>query len=155
MSTRALVFLKQKRIPHEVVKYDHEAKGARFAAQAVGFPLAQTIKTLVVALDNRSYTLALMPGDRQLSLKKIAAACKVRKAAMADSQTAERLTGYLIGGISPFATQKHLPAIMESSVQSYPAVIINGGRRGLMVKMAPEDIVKAIDARIASIAELP
>jgi prolyl-tRNA editing enzyme YbaK/EbsC (Cys-tRNA(Pro) deacylase) len=70
MSTRALAFLKQRRIAHEAVKYEHQEKGAEFAAHAVGFPLDRTIKTLVVALDDGSHVLALMPGDRKLSLKK-------------------------------------------------------------------------------------
>jgi prolyl-tRNA editing enzyme YbaK/EbsC (Cys-tRNA(Pro) deacylase) len=72
MSTRAIAWLKQKNIPHEVVPYDHDQKGAVFAAAAVGFPLAQTIKTLVVDLGGKAFGLALMPGDRQLSLKKLA-----------------------------------------------------------------------------------
>ncbi|MEJ2038583.1 MAG: YbaK/EbsC family protein [Desulfosarcinaceae bacterium] len=153
MSTRALAFLKQKRIAHETVKYEHEEKGAEFAARAVGFPLDRTIKTLVVALDNIAYVLGLMPGDRQLSLKKIAAACGAKKAAMADRTTAERLTGYLLGGISPFGIRQQLPAVMDSGLQAHDSVMINGGRRGLMVKMAPGDIVDVLNARIAAIAQ--
>lgn len=153
MSTRALAFLKQRRIAHEVVKYEHQEKGAQFAAQAVGFPLARTIKTLVVALDNRSHVLALMPGDRQLSLKKIAAAGGAKKAAMADAKTAERLTGYLVGGISPFGTRQRLSVVMETGLQAYPAVMINGGQRGLLIKMAPGDIIQALKAKTADISQ--
>lgn len=153
MSTRALAFLEQHRIAHEVVKYEHQEKGAQFAAQTVGFPLARTIKTLVVALDNRSHVLALMPGDRQLSLKKMAAAGGARKAAMADTKAAERLTGYLVGGISPFGTKQRLAVVMEAGLQAYPAVMINGGQRGLLIKMAPEDIIRVLKVKIADIAQ--
>ena len=148
MTTRGIQFLKSKKIRHQVVKYDHGAKGAEFAAQAVGFPLAQTVKTLVVALDNNTYALVLMPGDRQLSMKKLAAAYGTKRSAMADTATAQRLTGYLVGGISPFGTKQRLPVAMERSLQDFTEVMINAGRRGIMVKMAPLDIVQALDARL-------
>lgn len=153
MTTRGIQFLKSKKIRHQVVKYNHEAKGAEFAAQAVGFPLAQTVKTLVVALDDNTYALVLMPGDRQLSMKKIAAACGTKRAAMADTATAQRLTGYLVGGISPFGTQKRLPAVMETSLQCFSEVMINAGRRGIMVKMAPMDIIQVLDAKLVDLVQ--
>lgn len=153
MSTRALHFLKQNRIPHEVVTYDHQEKGAEFAARTVGFPLAQTIKTLVVDVDGRNFVLALMPGDRQLSLKKIAAACNTKRAVMAEIADAERLTGYLVGGISPFGTQKPLKVIMEATLNAHSEVMINAGRRGTMIKMKPGDIIETLKVRLADIAD--
>ncbi len=153
MSTRAIQWLNQQRVAYEVVKYDHLVKGAEFAAAAVGVPLSQTIKTLVVALDERRFVLALMPGDRQLSLKKIAAVSRSKRAAMADGQTAERLTGYLVGGISPFGTKKPLPAVMDISLLPHPRVMINGGRRGTLLKMAPADILLILKAETADIAD--
>ena len=97
-ATRAMKFLSQKRIAFEVLQYEHEEKGAVFASQATGFPLERTIKTLVTDLGGKRYALALMPGDQQLNLKKIAQVFSVKKADMADSKDAERLTGYLVGG---------------------------------------------------------
>ena len=85
MSTRAIHFLKQRRINHEVVKYDHQEKGAEFAAHAVGFPLERTVKTLVTDLGGKRFCLALMPGDRRLDLKRMARACAVKRAVMADT----------------------------------------------------------------------
>jgi Cys-tRNA(Pro)/Cys-tRNA(Cys) deacylase len=153
MTTRGIQFLKSKQIRYTVVKYDHAAKGAEFAAQAVGFPLARTVKTLVVALDDNTFALVLMPGDRQLSLKKIAAACGAKRAAMADTASAQRLTGYLVGGISPFGTQKRLPVVMEASLEVLAEVMINAGRRGIMVKMAPADIIAVLDAKIVDLVQ--
>lgn len=153
MTTRGIQFLKSKKIRHQVVKYDHGAKGAEFAAQAVGFPLAQTVKTLVAALDNNTFALVLMPGDRQLSMKKLAAACGTKRAAMADTVTAQRLTGYLVGGISPFGTRKRLPVVMETGLQGFAEVMINAGQRGIMVKMAPMDIVQLLDAKPVDLAQ--
>ena len=152
MSTRGIEYLKKKRAPHTVVKYRHQEKGAEFAAQAVGFPLSRTVKTLVVALDNGLFALALMPGDRQLSMKKMAAACGGKKAALADSAAAQRLTGYLVGGISPFGTKKKIPALMDKSLQFCEEVLINAGRRGIMLKMNPGDIARLTGAKLVDLA---
>ena len=151
MSTRAIVWLEKKKIPFDIVHYDHEEKGATFAAQATGFPLEQTVKTLVVDLGGKSFGLALMPGDRQLSLKKLAKAFGVKKATMADTASAERLTGYHVGGISPFGLRQRLPVVMEESLQRWDEVMINAGQRGAMLKMAPGDILKAIGCRMDSL----
>ena len=151
MSTRAIVWLEKKKIPFDIVHYHHEEKGATFAAQATGFPLEQTVKTLVVDLGGKSFGLALMPGDRQLSLKKLAKAFGVKKATMADTASAERLTGYHVGGISPFGLRQRLPVVMEESLQRWDEVMINAGQRGAMLKMAPGDILKAIGCRMDSL----
>ena len=90
MSTRAIAYLKRKKLPYEVVKYEHEEKGAEFAAKATGYPLARMVKTLVVELDRKSYCLALLPGHRELDLKKLAALCGAKRSAMVDIKTAEQ-----------------------------------------------------------------
>jgi Cys-tRNA(Pro)/Cys-tRNA(Cys) deacylase len=148
VSTRAIVWLKQKKILFDVIHYDHEEKGAAFAARSTGFPLEQTIKTLVVDLGDKTFGLALLPGDQQLSLKKLAKVFGVKKAAMATTEVAERLTGYHVGGISPFGLQQRLPAVMEENLQHWEDVMINAGQRGVMLKMAPCDIVKALGCRV-------
>jgi len=151
MSTRAIKYLRQRKIPFEVVEYGHEEKGAVFASEAIGFPLEKTVKTLVADLGNRKYALALMPGDRQLSLKGLAKALSVKKATMADTAEAERLTGYFVGGISPFGTKKRLSAVMEESLLKFDRIAINAGQRGMMLIISPKDIVKAIDCVVSKI----
>ena len=153
MSTRAIQFLKQKKIPFELVKYYDVEKGAEFAAGATGFPLAATVKTLVVDLAEKKYALVLMPGDRQLSMKHLAKACGIKRAAMADTRTAERLTGYLVGGISPLGTKQKLPVVMEADILMFDKILINAGQRGTMLKMAPVDIRKALAAKVAVVAQ--
>jgi Cys-tRNA(Pro)/Cys-tRNA(Cys) deacylase len=153
MSTRAIQFLEQKKISIEVVKYEHEEKGAAFASRASGFPLERTVKTLVVDLGENQYTLVLMPGDKQLSMKRLAKVRGVKRAAMADTRTAERITGYLVGGISPFGTRQKLPVIMEESILKFEEILINAGQRGTMLLMAPEDIKKAVAIKVADIAK--
>ena len=152
MSTRAISYLKKKKIPYELVKYEHREKGAEFAASATGYPLERTVKTLVVELDRKSYCLALLPGHRELDLKKLASLLGVKRTAMVDIKTAERLTGYLVGGISPFGTQQRLETVMESGILKTEKILINAGQRGVMLKMAPGDIATALGCRVASIA---
>ena len=152
MPTRAIAYLKKKKIPCEVVKYEHREKGAEFAARTTGYPLERTVKTLVAELDRKMYCLALLPGHRELDLKKLASLLGTKRTAMVDIKTAERLTGYMVGGISPFGTQQRLETVMESSILNSGEVLINAGQRGMMLKMAPGDIVKALDCSIASIA---
>ncbi len=152
VSTRAISYLKKQKIPFEVVKYEHEEKGAEFAARATGYPHECTVKTLVAELDRIRYCLALLPGHRELDLKKLASILGTKRTAMVDTKTAERLTGYLVGGISPFGTQQRLETVMESSILNNKEVLINAGRRGMMLKMAPGDIERALECRVASIA---
>jgi Cys-tRNA(Pro)/Cys-tRNA(Cys) deacylase len=152
VSTRAISYLKKKKIPFDVVKYEHHEKGAEFAARATGYPLERTVKTLVAELDRKRYCLALLPGHRELNLKKMSSVWGVKRTAMVDIKTAERLTGYLVGGISPFGTQQQLGTVMENSILNSGEVLINAGQRGMMLKMSPGDIVRALDCRIASIA---
>ena len=153
MPTRAIKFLHQKKISFEVVTYEHGEKGAEFASKATGFPIEKTIKTLVVDFGNKRYAMVLMPGDKQLGLKQLAKACAAKRAAMADTETAERLTGYHVGGISPFGTRQKLPSIMDESLMRFDRVLINGGQRGTMLKMAPGDIVKALGCNVFDVAQ--
>ena len=153
MSTRAIQYLNKKGINLKVVEYKHDEKGAEFAARAIGFPLERTIKTLVVDLGSKKYCFALLPGDKQLALKQLARACKVKRTAMVDTATAERLTGYLVGGISPFGAKHNLPALVEESLLKLDNVAINAGQRGVMLIMSPGDIVKALGCDVSEIIQ--
>ena len=151
MSTRAIQFLKQKKIAFEVVSYTHAEKGAEFAAMATGYPLKMTVKTLVVEIGNNQYALVLMPGDQKLSMRRLANACGSKRAAMADTKTAERITGYLVGGISPFGTKKDLNVIMEERIIQFNKILINAGQRGKMILMSPSDIQKILACTVAGL----
>jgi len=152
MSTPAIQYLKQKKIAFDVLRYEHAEKGAEFAARATGYPLAQTVKTLVVELGEKGYTLVLLTGDKQISMKRLARVCEVKRAAMADTKTAERLTGYLIGGISPFGTRQRLPVIMDESILDFEEILINAGQRGRMLRLAPADIKTSLACTVADVA---
>jgi Cys-tRNA(Pro)/Cys-tRNA(Cys) deacylase len=152
MSTRAIQYLKQKKIPFEVVRYDHAEKGAEFAAGATGYPLEATVKTLVVNLGKKHYSLVLVPGDRQVSMKLLAKACGVKRTAMVDIPTAERITGYLVGGISPFGIKKKIPVVMDEGTLAFEKILINAGQRGAMLMMDPIDIRESLACKVAKVA---
>ena len=153
MSTLAVKFLQERKVPFKVIKYQHEEKGAEFASKATGFALEQTIKTLVADLGDHKYCLALLPGNRQLDPKALARALGVKRTAMAETATAEKLTGYLVGGISPFGTRKSLPIVMETSIAGYEIIHINAGQRGMMLEMDPSDIIRLMKCKVAEIAK--
>ena len=148
MSTRAIRFLNQKGVDFEVVEYEHEEKGAVFASEAIGFPIERTIKTLVVDVGRKGYLIVLMPGDKNIDLKTLARTYSVKRAAMADMSTAERLTGYSMGGISPFETKQDLPVVMEESLLRFNKVAINAGKRGLMVIMGPKNLLRLVNGDV-------
>jgi Cys-tRNA(Pro)/Cys-tRNA(Cys) deacylase len=153
MSTPAIQFLIRRRLPFKIVGYNPLEKGAAFAAQATGFPLARTVKTLVVAAVPHRHLLVLVPGDRRLDLKRLARALSAKKVSMADSGTAERLTGYRVGGISPFGVRQPLPVMMDQALLAFEAVLLNAGRRGTLLRMSPADIGAGLNCMVAAVCE--
>ncbi len=151
-TTPAIRFLRQKKIPHEAREYDHRVKGAEYAAEALGWPVEAMAKTLVVALGDRRFCQCLLPGHRELSLKKLARLAGVKSARMATVDEAERLTGYRVGGISPFGVRKPVPVWVHDSLMEFDTIGVNGGRRGLIVFLSPHDLVSALSARMADLA---
>jgi len=151
-TTAAERFLHQKNIPHRTREYEHKAKGAEFAAEALNWPAEAMVKTLVVNMADGSNALCLLPGTVELSLKNLAREAGVKSAQMATPEQAEKLTGYKVGGISPFGTRKALPVWMHSSLVSLEAIGINGGRRGLIVFLDPRAVKDSLGARVADLA---
>ena len=153
MSTPAIRFLKQRGLSFEVVRYEHLEMGAEFAARATGFPLEWTVKTLVVDLGSKRYALALVSGERQLDMKRLARVLSAKRAEMADALTAERITGYHVGGISPFGIKQPLPVVMDEAIMDLENVLINAGQRGAMLRMSPRDIQAALSCVVAAVAQ--
>jgi len=121
------------------------------AADALGLPPGHVHKTLVASVDGR-LVAAIVPVDRELDLKALAAATGGRKAEMADPAAAERATGYVVGGISPFGQRRALPTVVDSGALGHATILVSGGRRGLQVELAPADLVEVTNATIAPIA---
>jgi Cys-tRNA(Pro)/Cys-tRNA(Cys) deacylase len=136
-------------IRFRLLEYDYdpdaEAVGLQ-AATAMGIEPARVFKTLVCLLDGGEMVCAAIPSDARLSLKALAAAAGVKRADMADPARAERATGYVVGGISPFGQRKRLRCFVDASAAQHAEVVVNGGRRGLQIALAPDDLATAMEA---------
>ena len=121
------------------------------AADALGVPPARVLKTLVAEVDGTP-VLAMVPVAGTLDLKALAAARGAKRATMADPATAQRLTGYVVGGIAPLGTRRALPVLVDRSALEFPTVHCSAGRRGLQLELAPADLVAAADATVADLA---
>jgi Cys-tRNA(Pro)/Cys-tRNA(Cys) deacylase len=152
-TTRATQFLAEAGVAFTVHTYDYDP-GAHSvglqAADALGESPERVLKTLIAEVDGRPVCIVL-PSDREVSLKKLAAAFGGKSAGMMRPADAERLTGYHVGGISPFGQRRPLPTVIEETALREPLVYINGGQRGLQVRLDPNQALAALRARRASL----
>ena len=152
-STPATLALEKAGIAFTLHEYDYDPNATRIgmqAAQSLGIEPERLLKTLM-AKAGAEVVCVLAPSDREVSLKKLAAAAGAKNAAMLGAAEAERVTGYHVGGISPFGQKKQSRAFVEQSVMAFARVVVNGGRRGLQVELAPADLVRVLDAKAAEI----
>lgn len=152
--TPATVALDQAGIPFTVRAYDHDPAAPSYgleAATLLDVEPARVFKTLVVQLDSGP-GVGVVPVDRQLDLKAVAAALGSKRATMADPRTAERVTGFVVGGISPLGQKKTLPTVVDASAQEFSTVLVSGGRRGLDIELSPGDLVGLTRAVLGPIA---
>jgi Cys-tRNA(Pro)/Cys-tRNA(Cys) deacylase len=152
-STPATVMLEKTGVAFKLHEYEYDPNAERIgmqAAEALGIEPARLLKTLMArAGDNVVCVLA--PSDREVNLKKLAAAAKAKSAAMLGAAEAERITGYHVGGISPFGQKKRVPVFIEQSALAFERIVMNGGRRGLQVELEPADAVRVLQATVAEI----
>jgi Cys-tRNA(Pro)/Cys-tRNA(Cys) deacylase len=152
--TPATVALGKAGISFSTHAYEHDPAAKSFgleAAEALGLEPQQVFKTLLVEVDGK-LSVGVVPVDKQLDLKAVAAALNGKKAVMADPAAAERSTGYVVGGISPIGQKRPLPTVVDSSAAEYELVYVSGGRRGLDLSLSPIDLIKVTSARTAAIA---
>ncbi|MDX6560887.1 MAG: Cys-tRNA(Pro)/Cys-tRNA(Cys) deacylase [Gaiellales bacterium] len=132
-------YLRERGVPFAEHRYEHRVKGAAYAAEALGLDAAMVAKTLVAQIDD-GFAFALVPGDRDLSLRALARAAGARSAALASERDARRLTGYQIGGISPFGSRTALPVYAVGDWLARERVALNGGARGVILELASADV---------------
>ncbi|MBC2667425.1 Cys-tRNA(Pro) deacylase [Novosphingobium flavum] len=121
------------------------------AAEALGADPGEVFKTLMVLVDGKP-ACAILASDREAALKKVAAVLGGKSAQMMKPADAERLTGYKVGGISPFAQKRAVPTVLDAGAMGLAAIYLNGGRRGLQVRLAPDDAARLLGAKVAEIA---
>lgn len=145
-------------IAHHYVHSDSADSFGAEAAEQLGVSGARVFKTLMVstgATTSQDLAIAVVPVDSMLDLKAVGIALGKKKAQMADKSAAQRRSGYVLGGISPFGQRQHSPTVIDASAQEFETIFISGGRRGFSLQIAPQDAAKITGAAWASIAAQP
>ena len=152
-ATPAIRVLKENRVDFVPRPYKYEDRGGtEVAARELGVDEHLTVKTLVMEDDGKSAFIVLMHGDREVSTKDLARILGVKTVQPCDAASANRHTGYMVGGTSPFGTRKSLPVYVEETILNLPVIYINAGRKGLLVEMRPADLAKVLKLTPVSVA---
>ncbi|WP_312087598.1 Cys-tRNA(Pro) deacylase [Acinetobacter variabilis] len=154
--TPACKFLKSQKIEYSIHEYEHDANAKSFgleAAEKLGLAVEEVFKTLLVT-DEKQYFVAVLPVNHQLNLKKVASVFGCKKLQMADPKQAERLTGYLVGGISPVGQKKRLKTVIDASAEQLNKIYVSGGKRGLDIGLSPADLAKVLDAKFVDVLDI-
>lgn len=152
-TTRATQALRQAGVAFTVHTYDYQPDADRIglqAAEALGEEPCRVLKTLMAEVDGKPVVVVLA-SDREVSMKKLAALFGGKSAQMLKPADAERLTGYVVGGISPFGQKRAFPTAVDEAALAEDLVYMNGGQRGLQVRMKPADAVAVLKAKVAPI----
>ncbi|MEH0973072.1 Cys-tRNA(Pro) deacylase [Micromonospora sp. CPCC 205546] len=152
--TPATALLTRRKIPHSTHPYDVSPDAPQYGAlvaAALGVPPERVFKSLVTEVDG-ALTVAVVPVTGELDLKALAAAVGGKRATLADRAAAERATGYVRGGISPLGQRRRLPTVLDSSALDHPTVYVSAGRRGLQLRLAPQDLVTLTGATTAPLS---
>ena len=145
--------LRQQRIPHSTHLYDYEPQGGtRVSARELNVAEHAVVKTLVMEDEAARPLIVLMHGDCKVSTKELARQIGCKKVEPCTPETANRHTGYLVGGTSPFGTKKKMPVYIEQTILDLSLIYINGGRRGFLVGVHPHDLVRALEPKAVSAA---
>ncbi len=146
--TPAINLLKKNKCDFKIHKYDHDPSCTNFgleAAQKLGLDENRVYKTLLVELNLKELVVGIIPVNCSMSLKNIASALKVKSAKMADKQEAQKVTGYLLGGISPFGQKKRLRTVVDETAFSFETIYVSGGKRGLDIEVSADNISKLLN----------
>jgi len=152
-STPATLALQKAGVTFDLHEYEYDPNAGRIgmqAAEALGIEPARLLKTLMARAGDE-VVCVLAPSDREVNLKKLASAAGAKSAAMLSAAEAERVTGYHVGGISPFGQKKRVRVFVEQAAMRFPKVVCNGGRRGLQAELAPADLLRVLGATAAEI----
>jgi len=151
--TNAIRCLLDHGIEFEVCPYRYEERGGtRVSARELGVDEHAVIKTLVMETDAGKPLIVLMHGDREVSTKQLARILNVKSVTPCDPKVANRHSGYVVGGTSPFGTRRPMPVYCEASILELDRIYINAGRRGLLVRIDPRDLPKALDLTPVDVA---
>ncbi len=151
-TTPAIRMLKEYHVDFSPRLYKYEDRGGtRVSSRELGVDEHTIIKTLVMEDENRKPLIVLMHGDKQVSTKNLARITGTKTITPCDPKTAQKHTGYIVGGTSPFGTRTPMPVYIEKSILDLSKIIINGGRRGLLVEISSSDILKVLSPTVIEV----
>lgn len=156
--TPAINLAKKKKIAHQIHQYSHDPRAESFgleAVEALGQDPAKVFKTLLFCIngDAKNLAVAVIPVDRKLNLKQAAKAAGAKKAEMANPDIAQKITGYVVGGISPLGQKKLLPTFIHQSAEQQETVCVSAGKRGVEIELAPKDLASLIRGQFVQLCE--
>jgi Cys-tRNA(Pro) deacylase len=150
--TTATNFLDRLGITYVKHTYDYQRKGSDVAADGLGVGLHDVIKTLIMQRDGGEPMIVLQHGDKEVSLKDLARQIGAKNVESCEVKDAQRHTGYLVGGISPFGTKRHMPVYVEETILHLFKFYINGGQRGFVLEMTPAELMRALKVTPVKVA---
>ncbi len=153
-TTPATQALKAAGVGFELHAYDYDPEAPRVglqAAQSLGVTPDRVLKTLMAQVDGKP-VCAILASDREVAMKRLAAAVGGKAAQMMKPADAERTTGYKVGGVSPFGRKRPTPVVLDAAALAHPKVFVNAGQRGLQAELSPHDLVAALSAVVAEIS---
>jgi Cys-tRNA(Pro) deacylase len=143
--TPAIRVLREHQVAYTPHLYKYEERGGTaVSARELGVDEHRTVKTIIMEDERRRPLIVLMHGDREISTKELARFLKVKTITPCRPEVANKHTGYLVGGTSPFGTKKTMPVYMEETILSLPRIYINGGKKGFLLEMQPEDLLRVL-----------
>lgn len=150
--TPAIRFLRTERVSFSDHLYNYEEKGGTaVSARELGVDEYCVVKTLIMEDDRKQPLIVLMHGNRQVSTKELARLIGARTVVPCSPDTANRHSGYLVGGTSPFGTRKQMPVYMEESVAALQKIYLNGGKRGYLIGIDPRDVVRILNPVLVTV----
>ncbi len=150
--TAAIRQLRAEKVAFSDHLYAYEDKGGTaVSSRELGVDEHAVIKTLVMEDENRTPLIVLMHGDLQVSTKELARVIGVKQVLPCTAEVAQRQSGYMVGGTSPFGTRHRMPVFMEASIAALPTIYINGGKRGYLVGMSPAELVRVLQPQLVSV----
>ncbi|MDH5760767.1 MAG: Cys-tRNA(Pro) deacylase [Gemmatimonadota bacterium] len=154
--TPAIQLALEHGIDHRIHEYEHDPAHASYgmeAAEKLGVAADRVFKTLVVSLDGGKLAVAVLPVSAQLGLKRFAKAAGAKKAEMAAAADVQRVTGYVLGGVSPLGQKKPLPTFFDASAEVFDTIYVSAGRRGLEIELDPADLLRLTSGRYADLRQ--
>lgn len=151
--TPAVRLLRERKVAFEPHLYDWEEHGGTTrAASELGVDEHAVVKTLLMETEARKPLVVLMHGDREVSTKQLARALSTKSVQPCAVETAQKLTGYMVGGISPLGTRTRLPVYVEATILGLPRIYLNGGKRGFLISINPQDLRRLLPIQEVSVA---